>query len=92
MICVNKIFERGYPLGVALYEVTYAWNDLPDRVQNGAEDHIEYVTNALEEVLGDGEWVVAPVLNDGIWVGIFRPYKYFPTGIVVTPLEETPAV
>jgi len=90
MIRVNKVFDAGYSLGVALYEVAYAWRDLPDHVKAGEEDHIAYVTNAVEEVLGSGEWLSGPLLTDGgVWMGLFRPFCYFPTEIVGIPLEET---
>jgi len=91
MIGVSKIFDLGYPHGIALYEVSYAWRDLPDHVKAGEEDHVDYVTTAVEEILGRGEWLSGPLLGDGgVWVGIFRPFCYHAATITAPPLKEIP--
>ena len=92
MIDVGLLINIGYPFGIAIYEICYSWRDLPDDVKAGEEDHIEYVDAAVREVLGDGEWLTAPLLHDGVWVGIYRQYRYYSyhVGPAKAPAVETP--
>ena len=94
MIDVRLLINIGYPFGVAIYEVSYSWRDLPDDVKAGERDHFEYVYDAIEAELGPGEWLAGPNLDDGVWRGLYTPYRIRKTEWTAAQefIDETEAV
>jgi len=75
MIDVGLLINIGYPFGIAVYEICYLWRDLPDDIKSGERDHFEYVFAAVEAELGPGKWLAPPNLDDGVWRGLYTPYR-----------------
>lgn len=87
MVHTILVLEIGYPYGISIYEVSYQWSELPI---DHSIDHVDYVTAICSREIGRGEWLVGPLLHEGLWRGLYCSFQFQPPMQPPMPAIEIP--